>query len=280
MSSTTAASQGSSSKKWKPLESNPEVMNKYLDELGIVMKKSPLEMCDVFGLDPELLMMVPQPCAALLLVFPINAASEKYNAEVTECVLRDQQQQQQPVKEDDDGSNQEKPTTTASLASNSNNGGAAYFMKQTIGNACGTIALLHAIVNNQSLFNVKDGTVRPDSFMHKFLEETKSMNPDERAAFVEGNETLEKTQAVATAEGQTAVVDDVFTHFVCFTRAPDGTVVELDGRKPFAIPHGKAATQEEFLSVAGAAAKKFIELAGEDALTSLAMTALAAKQQL
>ena len=74
-------------KRWKPLESNPEVMNKYLSSLGLDIVKSPFEIGDVYGLDPDMLCMIPQPCAALLLVFPINAASEKYNAEVAEKVL-------------------------------------------------------------------------------------------------------------------------------------------------------------------------------------------------
>lgn len=59
-----------------------------------------------------------------------------------------------------------------------------YYMKQTIGNACGTIALLHLVANNMSGPEV-NLTIKPESFLDDFLKATKGMNPAEKGAYLE-----------------------------------------------------------------------------------------------
>ncbi|KAG8758823.1 ubiquitinyl hydrolase 1, partial [Ceratobasidium sp. 428] len=105
--------------KWIPLESNPEVFNAWAGKLGL--STAVHGFSDVYGLDPELLAMVPSPSKAILLVFPITDATE------------------QKRKEDDARLEKEKqPDVDPTLI----------YIKQTISNACGTIGLLHAIGNS------------------------------------------------------------------------------------------------------------------------------------
>ena len=55
-----------------------------------------------------------------------------------------------------------------------------YYMKQTIGNACGTIALLHSIGSNLDRLQVRKG-----SFLDGFLSATRDMSPVERGSYLE-----------------------------------------------------------------------------------------------
>ena len=92
-------------------------------------------------------------------------------------------------------------------------------MKQTVPNACGTIAILHAIGNlDKDLF---DKVVKPDSYLDKFFKDTKTniMSPTAIATYLENDETIDALHSEASHQGQSEVPDveeDVTNHFVAF----------------------------------------------------------------
>ncbi|XP_057976425.1 ubiquitin carboxyl-terminal hydrolase 3-like isoform X3 [Malania oleifera] len=107
-----------------------------------------------------------------------------------------------------------------------------YFMIQTVGNACGTIGLLHAVGNVTSKIKLREG-----SFFDRFFKSTEKMTPLERAAFLEKDIEMEVAHSVAAIAGETEASPDAHGNFICFT-CVDGVLYELDGRNLGPISHG------------------------------------------
>ena len=208
--------------RWLPIESNPEVMNSFLKKLGV---PDDWEINDLFGLDPELLLMLPQPVLALLLLFPITEKYESF-AKEQEAAMKD-------------------VTVSDKL----------YYMKQTVSNACGTVALMHAVINNtvNGQISLRDGLLK------RFVEATKDLSAEERAVRLEADDDICGAHDEAAREGQTRAPDredQVDYHFVCFVPV-DGDLYELDGRKSGPIKKAKCSS-DTFLSDAAAACKEYM----------------------
>nr|KYP55490.1 Ubiquitin carboxyl-terminal hydrolase isozyme L3 [Cajanus cajan] len=176
-----------SAKRWLPLEANPDVMNQFLWGLGLPVDEA--ECCDVFGLDEELLEMVPKPVLAVLFLYPLTAKSEE--------------ERLQQEKEKKDYSSK------------------VYFMKQTVGNACGTIGLLHALGNITSEVKLAEG-----SFFDKFFKSTASMDPMQRAVFLENDREMEVAHSVAATAGDTVFVSFLVLQFYCLKYLDAAKVIQ------------------------------------------------------
>lgn len=198
------------SKRWFPLESNPQVMANYVSKLGFPIDQYTFH--DVLSTEDWAFGMIPQPVLAVVMLFPIKDKSEQHKEEERQRIEEHGQEVSDKV----------------------------YYMKQTVGNACGTIGLLHAIGNARDHVAFEKG-----SFLDTFLTETVDKSSDEIATILENDKQLEETHGSAAQSGQSelqAVEVPINTHFICFT-CVDGALYELDGRKQSPINHGSSSPE-------------------------------------
>lgn len=168
-------------KHWMPVESNPEVLNEYTQKMGLDTSK--YSFYDVLSHEEWALSMVPRPVVAVLFLYSIKNATETHRHEEAE-----------------------KIKSIGQVVSPN-----VYYMKQTVGNACGTVGVLHAIGNAKSVVKYEVG-----SYLDKFFSTTATMTPDEIAKFLDEDEEIEECHGDAAAGGQSAQEEDVNTHFICF----------------------------------------------------------------
>ncbi|KAJ2346041.1 hypothetical protein GGF43_005074 [Coemansia sp. RSA 2618] len=204
---------------WVPLESSPEAMTKMIHRLGV---DKAVAFTDVLGLDDELLAMTPQPVHALVFLFPVTDSFQAAR-----------------IQEANDSSNLPN----------------LWYSKQTIGNACGTMAILHALGNVQK-------SVAIGGDLAEFYAKTMDMTPLERSQELERSDAVATAHAASAAEGQTAAPAadaNVDHHYAAFVSV-DGRLYELDGVMPGPIDLGPST---DFLKDAAGVIKKRISALGE-----------------
>ncbi|XP_043917403.1 ubiquitin carboxyl-terminal hydrolase isozyme L1 [Protopterus annectens] len=196
---------------WKPMEINPSMLSKAIEDLGV----SGCCCEDILGLEEASLANVRGSPLSLILLFPLTSEHAAFR--------------QQQVKE---------------LTEKQPSGSGIYFMKQTIGNSCGTICLLHSVANNQTKLKFKDG-----SPLKKFLSETANQSPEDRAKHLEKCEDIRRIHDAVADEGQCRVAEGKNFHAVAFVNV-NGTLVEFDGLEPSPIYHGKTSDDHLLLDAA------------------------------
>jgi len=243
-----AANENREEGNWLALESNPGPLNKFASRMGL---PGDLEFCDIYGLDPELLQFVPQPVYAVMLLFPSSKGIKDFKLK-----------QQKELTE----SPQELDKDLFYL-----------YQHDDIGNACGTIAMIHALANGQQSkdFALKDGALT------KFMSDTAEMDWTARGwALLKAKEIQEGSENAAqdAEDNQTAAPskdDKVNAHFIAFVRK-NGVLYELDGRKKFPVAHGKTSGGTFLNDVAKVVKANF--MAQDPDNVNFNLMALAAKQ--
>mmetsp|Transcript_92184 Transcript_92184/g.264204 ORF Transcript_92184/g.264204 Transcript_92184/m.264204 type:complete len:257 (-) Transcript_92184:70-840(-) len=197
---------------WVPLESNPEVLNGFAWKVGLPKTWG---FVDMYGLDPELLAMVPPGCCAVTLLSQCSPAIAKFKEGQRKRI----EVEGQKISPD------------------------LVYLKQYVGNACGTIACIHSLANSAELVGLPSS-----SHLGRYLASIAGKSPESAGEMLAEAADLHQASEACAVGGQTsapAATARVDHHFIAFVER-GGCIYELDGCKAFAVNHGPV--KGDFLS--------------------------------
>ena len=183
-----------------PLSNDPESLTDFATSIGL--DENCFQFSELFSFDEEMFQYIPRPIYSLIFLYPYN---------------------------DDEGPLEEQHQEAVKLEEP-----IPWFTRQTVPNSCGTIAVIHSILNNLSSLKVSD-----DSWLSKFIANAKDKTPDERAELIEGSDDLLDIQEDNANDDDTPLTESSFSnHFITFISL-GGKLWELDGLKPQPVCHGE-----------------------------------------
>jgi ubiquitin carboxyl-terminal hydrolase L3 len=238
--------------RWIPLESNPETFNQLTsllfltpvsstDAVTSVNTRLPkLEWADVYTLDEEgmnSLCLPPDKLRALVFLFDCRQA---------DLLVEDSKDQ-----------------ARCFISSGSINDGKQepiWYTKQTISNACGTTAVVHALLNQSDIFPKNDTAC---CLLHEYYLKSREMSWEERASAL-GMLANVHQQCAEIGEAVEDELPDL--HYVCFIvgKIPGSDddsklgLWELDGRKAGPIYHGECEKNDLMKKASDLIQKKWV----------------------
>ncbi|KAJ0414663.1 hypothetical protein BJY00DRAFT_294633 [Aspergillus carlsbadensis] len=243
-----------------PLENNPEVLKLLCENLQI----SPdLDFHDIVSAAPEVLHACPQfrPCHALIVLadHPIYKVARPAAVESTIPVYK--------------GSGPDEPVL---------------WMKQTIGHACGLMALLHVVFNLEGGRYVQaqfaPGTVTNTGTSTRtaiaaLRQQAIPLAPTDRAQLLYDSRLLEEAHMDAASRGSSTAPSPreyVHHHFLAFVKKDDGEVWELNGDINGPVLRGVLGDGEDLLSERGLelTVNGFLGAAGETGCYEMSIVAV------
>lgn len=191
-------------------------MNQLATKLGL---SSDLQFYDVYSLDdPEHLTHIPRPALALLAIIPLTPAWDR------------SREAEDAHKEPYTGSGPSEPVI---------------WFKQTIGHACGSIGLLHSVINGPAADFIKH-----DSDLAEIRRRAIPLDMAERAQMLYNSEAFELAHKSVEQAGD-SYADPTSErnggHFVSFVKS-GGELWELEGSRKGPLERGSLADDEDVLS--------------------------------